>query len=214
MTRAPADFAAAFACCPLIAILRGVRPDQVEAIGEALVEAGFRLIEVPLSSPDPLESIALLARRFDGRAVIGAGTVLDPAQVADVARARGRLIVSPNTDAAVIAATIEFGLASLPGYFTASEAFAAIAAGAHALKLFPAEGASPDALKAQAAVLPRDVSLLAVGGIVPEKMAEWVAAGVSGFGLGSALYRPGMDAVEVGLRAASFVAAWQEGAKG
>jgi 2-dehydro-3-deoxyphosphogalactonate aldolase len=210
MNRAPADFAAAFARCPLVAILRGVRPDEAEAIGDALVAAGFRLIEVPLNSPDPLESIVRLARLLEGRALVGAGTVLASAEVVEVAKAGGRLIVSPNANAAVIAATVEAGLASLPGYFTPTEAFAAIAAGAHALKLFPAEGAGPAMLKAQAAVLPAAVPVLAVGGIVPEAMGGWIAAGARGFGLGSALYRPGMSAAEVGTRAADFVSAWQE----
>lgn len=209
MTKAPADFTAAFARCPLVAILRGIAPGEVEAIGEALVGAGFMLIEVPLNSPQPFESIARLARRLDGRAVVGAGTVLDAAEVAAVAQAGGRLVVSPNTDAAVIAATLEAGLASLPGYFTPSEAFAAIRAGAHALKLFPAEAASPAVLRAQAAVLPPDIPKLAVGGITLESMAGWIEGGAQGFGLGSALFRPGMDAAEVRDRADAFIAIWR-----
>ena len=208
MSAAPADFTAAFAHCPLVALLRGIAPGEVEAVGEALVEAGFTLIEVPLNSPQPLESIARLARRLEGRAVIGAGTVLDAGEVAAVAQAGGRLVVSPNSDAAVIAATVEAGLASMPGYFTPSEAFAAIRAGAHALKLFPAEAASPAVLRAQAAVLPPAVPRLAVGGITPESMAGWIAAGARGFGLGPALYKPGFDAAEVRGRAARFIASW------
>ena len=213
MSAAPADFTAAFAHCPLVAILRGIAPGEVEAVGEALVEAGFTLIEVPLNSPQPLESIARLARRLEGRALVGAGIVLDVGQVTAVARAGGRLVVSPNTDVAVIGATVEAGLASLPGYFTPSEAFAAIGAGAHALKLFPAEAASPAVLRAQSAVLPAAVPKLAVGGILPESMAGWIAAGARGFGLGSALYRPGMDAAEVRGRADRFVALWSAEAK-
>jgi len=209
MNRAPADFAAAFARCPLVAILRGIAPGEVETVGEALAEAGFTLIEVPLNSPQPFESIARLARRLEGRALAGAGTVLDPAEVRAVAEAGGRLIVSPNTAPRVIAATIEAGLASMPGYFTPSEAFAAIGAGAHALKLFPAEAAAPAVLRAQLAVLPAAVPVLAVGGIVPEAMAGWAAAGASGFGVGSALYKPGMAAAEVRRRAGRFIAAWR-----
>jgi 2-dehydro-3-deoxyphosphogalactonate aldolase len=210
---APPEFIAAFARCPLVAILRGIAPGEVEAVGEALAEAGFTLIEVPLYSPQPLESIARLARRLEGRAVVGAGTVLDAGEVAAVAQAGGRLIVSPNTDASVIAATVEAGLASLPGYFTPSEALAAIRAGAHALKLFPAEAASPAVLRAQSAILPPEVPKLAVGGIVPESMAGWIAAGAQGFGLGSALYRPGMEADEVRRSADAFIAAWSAGAR-
>jgi len=193
--------------CPLVAILRGLTPDEAEAVGEALVEAGFRLIEVPLNSPRPLESIARLAARFGEVAMIGAGTVTTAAQVAEVRDAGGALIVSPHTDERVIAATAAAGLVSLPGFLTPSEAFAALRAGAHALKLFPAEVATPAVLKAQRAVLPRDVPILPVGGIDPERMAPWLAAGADGFGLGSALFRPGMTASEVSERARQFVAA-------
>lgn len=206
-TPPPEDFAAAFARCPLIAILRGVTPAEAETIGEALADAGFAIIEVPLNSPQPLDSIARLTRRLQGRAVIGAGTVLRPSEVTAVAEAGGRLIVSPNTDAEVIAATGAARLASVPGYFTPSEAFTAIRAGAHALKLFPAEAASPAVLRAQGAVLPPDIPRLAVGGITPETLSEWRAAGARGFGLGSALYTAGMDADEVRRRADRFVAA-------
>lgn len=205
----PADFADAFARCPLVAILRGVRPDEVEAIGEALADVGFSLIEVPLNSPDPLDSIARLARRLQGRAVVGAGTVLSPRQVNDVARAGGRIIVSPNSDPQVITASVAAGLASLPGCFTPTEAFAALAAGAHALKFFPAEVMSPAVLKAHCAVLPRDVPKLVVGGITPGGMSAWHAAGANGFGLGSALYKPGMDATTIHANAQAFVTAWR-----
>jgi 2-dehydro-3-deoxyphosphogalactonate aldolase len=200
-------FRARFAACPLVAILRGVEPDEVEAIGEALVAAGIRIVEVPLNSPRPLDSIARLARRLDGRALVGAGTVLGPAEVGEVAAAGGGLIVSPNTDLAVIRAAVGAGLVSMPGYFTPSEAFAALAAGAHALKLFPAEAAPPAVMKAQRAVLPASALLLAVGGITPDKIAPYRAAGADGFGLGGSLYRPGRSAEEVGARAAAFVAA-------
>ncbi|AHE56181.1 2-dehydro-3-deoxy-6-phosphogalactonate aldolase [Sphingomonas sanxanigenens] len=206
---APAAFTTAFAACPLVAILRGVKPDEVEAIGDALVEAGFTLIEVPLNSPEPLVSIAALAKRLAGRALVGAGTVLTPAQVSEVAAAGGRLIVSPNTDAAVIAATVAAGMVSLPGCFTPTEAFAALAAGAHGLKFFPAEAMSPGVLKAQLAVLPRDVPKLVVGGIAPTNMGPWHAAGAHGYGLGSALFKPGLDAAAVGANARAFVEGWR-----
>jgi 2-dehydro-3-deoxyphosphogalactonate aldolase len=206
----PPDFAAAFGRCPLVAILRGIRPVEVEAIGEALADAGFSLIEVPLNSPEPLQSIERLAKRLEGRAVVGAGTVLAPEQIRDVAQAGGRIIVSPNTDAEVIAATAESGMASLPGCFTATEAFAALAAGAHGLKFFPAEAISPAVLKALCAVLPREVPKLAVGGITADTMAPWVKAGAHGFGLGSALYSPGDTADAVAEKAATFVTAWTD----
>lgn len=202
-----AAFDTAFARCPLVAILRGVKPDEVEDIGEALVSAGFTLIEVPMNSPDPLDSIARLAKRFAGRAVIGAGTVLREAQVAEVEAAGGTMIISPNANLKVIAASAARGLVSLPGIFTMSEAFAALDTGATALKLFPAEAASPNVLKAMRAVLPKDARVLPVGGIAPDTMAPWRAAGAPGFGLGSALYKPGMTAAEVGANARAFVAA-------
>lgn len=201
------DFDTAFARCPLVAILRGVRPDEIDAIGDGLVDAGFTLIEVPLNSPDPLDSIARLAKRLDGRAVVGAGTVLQVSQVDEVRAAGGRIIVSPNANPAVIAAAASAGLASLPGIATPTEAFAALDAGATALKLFPAEAASPGVLKAMRAVLPRDVRMLPVGGIAPDTMAPWLAAGADGFGLGSALYTVGRSADDVAARARDFVAA-------
>src|SRR3954463_12486402 len=186
------EFDAAFARCPLVAILRGVKPDEVEAIGEALVEAGFMLIEVPLNSPDPLESIARLSRSFAGRAVIGAGTVLREHEVAAVRAAGGTMIISPNANIAVIASATAAGLVSLPGISTPTEAFAALDAGATALKLFPAEGASPSVLKAIRAVLPPGVRVLPVGGITAESLDPWLKAGAAGFGIGSALYSPGL----------------------
>ncbi len=202
-----AAFDAAFARCPLIAILRGVKPGEVEDIGEALVESGFALIEVPMNSPEPLESIFRLANRFSGRAVIGAGTVLRESQVAEVRAAGGTMIISPNANLGVIAASAAAEMVSLPGIATPSEAFAALDAGATALKLFPAEAASPAVLKAMRAVLPKEVRVLPVGGIAPDNMGPWTAAGAAGFGLGSALYKPGLSAEQVGANARAFVAA-------
>ncbi len=204
-----AAFDAAFARCPLVAILRGVRPGEVEAIGEALVDAGFALIEVPLNSPDPLDSIARLARSVAGRAVVGAGTVLRQDEVAAVAAAGGTLIVSPDANPRVIAAAVAAGLISLPGIATPTEAFAALDAGATALKLFPAEGSSPAILKAMLAVLPKDIRVLPVGGVTPDLVAPWLRAGAAGFGLGSALYVPGRSADEVLARARGFFDAWR-----
>jgi 2-dehydro-3-deoxyphosphogalactonate aldolase len=208
MSHVPA-FDAAFARCPLIAILRGVNPDEVEAIGDTLVEAGFTLIEVPMNSPEPLDSIGRLARRLEGRAVIGAGTVLRVSQVEEIRGAGGTMIISPNANTDVIAATAAAGMVSLPGVVTPTEAFAAIDAGATALKLFPAEGSSPYVLKAMRAVLPKDMRLLPVGGVAPDTMGPWRDAGAAGFGLGSALYKPGLTAAEVGERARAFVFALQ-----
>jgi 2-dehydro-3-deoxyphosphogalactonate aldolase len=204
------DFDAAFARCPLVAILRGVAPAEVVAIGEALFDAGLRLIEVPLNSPDPLDSIARLAKTFAGRAVVGAGTVLRTADVAAVQAAGGTMIVSPNTNVEVIAATRKGGLVSLPGIATPSEAFAALGAGATALKLFPAEGANPGVLQAIRAVLPAGVRVLPVGGITPQGMAPWLKAGAAGFGIGSALYSPGVATDEIAARARAFIGAWQK----
>jgi 2-dehydro-3-deoxyphosphogalactonate aldolase len=193
-----------FEACPLVAIIRGVRPDEAVAIGEALVDAGIRIIEVPLNSPDPLVSIERLAKRFGDDALIGAGTVLEVAQVDQVKAAGGRIIVSPSADRDVIAAAARAGLVSAPGYFTPTEAFDALKAGAHVLKLFPAEGATPAVLKAQRAVLPKHVPVLMVGGITPETMRPWMEAGANGFGLGSALYKPGQGAGEVSAQAHAF----------
>lgn len=201
------EFETWFAQCPLIAILRGVRPDEVEAIGDALVEGGIRIIEVPLNSPDPLDSIARLSARLAGRALVGAGTVLRADQVEPIRAAGGRLIVSPSTNPAVIAATVSAGLVSCPGYFTPSEAFAALDAGAHALKLFPAEAASPAVVRAQRAVLPKETRLLVVGGIGPDTMAPWFAAGADGFGLGSGVYRPGQTPGETLDKARAYLEA-------
>lgn len=204
------DLATALAQLPLVAILRGIRSDEIEAAADVLVEAGFRLIEVPLNSPDPLVTIEKLARRVGDHAIVGAGTVLTVGQVAEVQDAGGAMIVSPNTDLAVIGESARRGLVSLPGYFTPSEAFAALAAGASGLKLFPAEAASPAVVKAQRAVLPKDVPLLAVGGISPTNMEPWRKAGADGFGLGSALYKVGMSTAEIAGNAKAFAQAWAE----
>jgi len=201
-----ADFERYFGACPLVAIIRGVTPDEVEGIGEALIGAGIRIIEVPLNSPDPRGSIGRLARRFGEEALIGAGTVLEPEDVARVADVGGRLIVSPNTDVLVIEAVVEAGLVSAPGYFTPSEAFDALNAGAHALKLFPAEAASPAVVKAQRAVLPKDVPLIVVGGVTPDKMGAYLEAGADGFGLGGGVYKPRQTPEQVAAQARAFVA--------
>lgn len=201
------EFRGYFAECPLVAIIRGVTPDEAVDIGEALYAGGIRIIEVPLNSPDPLRSIDRLARALGDRALIGAGTVLEPQQVEQVKDAGGRLIVSPNTNLDVIAAAASSGLVSTPGYFTPSEGFAAIAAGAHALKLFPAEAASPAVVKAQKAVFPRHVPLLVVGGVQADKMRDWLAAGADGFGIGSGVFRPGQAPEEVARNTRSYVGA-------
>lgn len=202
-----AALAQAIAQCPLVAILRGVAPNEVNSIADAIVDAGFSMIEIPLNSPDPLISIAQLATRYPKHILIGAGTVLRPADVDAVRETGARLIVSPNSAPPVIRATVAAGMISLPGYFTPSEGFAALDAGAHGLKLFPAEGASYAYLQAQRAVLPKSIPVFAVGGVGVENLAHWLAAGATGAGLGSALYKPGLTAAEVGLRAAAFVAA-------
>jgi 2-dehydro-3-deoxyphosphogalactonate aldolase len=201
------DFQKHFAACPLIAIIRGVTPDEVEAIGEAIFDAGIRIIEVPLNSSDPLRSIGKLATRMGDRALVGAGTVLRVAQVREVRNAGGQLIVSPNTNSEIIAATAQAGMVSCPGYFTPSEAFTALEAGAHALKLFPAEALTPAVVKAQRAVIPSDVPLLVVGGVKAEAMAEWRAAGADGFGLGSGVFKPGNSPEQTGANARAYVEA-------
>jgi len=203
-----ADFRRYFGRLPLIAIIRGVRPDEVEDIAAALIDSGIRIIEVPLNSPDPLESIAKLARRFGDEALIGAGTVLSPADAERVVAAGGRIVVSPGFDPDVVTATVAAGLVSAPGYFTPTEAFAAIGAGAHVLKLFPGEAAPPAVVKAQRAVLPREIPLVVVGGVTPEKVADYRSAGADGFGIGGAIYRPGQTASEVAKRARAFVDAF------
>ena len=196
---------------PLIGILRGVTPDDVLAIADAVLASGISQIEVPLNSPDPLESIRRLVDAFGDRAVIGAGTVLTPAQVRDVHAAGGRLIVSPNCRPAVIEETHRLGMASWPGIVTPSEAFDALDAGATGLKLFPAVQVGLEGMKAVRAVLPAGTLLYAVGGVGVSNFAQWRAAGVDGAGLGSALYQPGQNASQVGEQAKALVAAWQAG---
>jgi 2-dehydro-3-deoxyphosphogalactonate aldolase len=192
--------------CPLVAIIRGVTPDEAQAVGEAIFEAGIRIIEVPLNSPEPLRSIERLATSFGERMLVGAGTVLDPADVGRVRDVGGRIIVSPETNAAVISAAASAGLVATPGYFTPSEAFVAIRAGATGLKLFPAEGASPSVLKAQRAVLPKDLPVIVVGGVTPDNMQPWLDAGANGFGLGSGIYKPGQSVAETAQKARAYVA--------
>jgi 2-dehydro-3-deoxyphosphogalactonate aldolase len=191
----------------VIAILRGVRPDEAIGIGTALIEAGIRMIEVPLNSPDPFDSIAVLQKAFGDRALIGAGTVLDCAAVDSLAETGAGLLVAPNTDAEIIARGLARGLTVMPGFLTPSEAFAAIGAGARKLKLFPAFVHGPAYLAAIRDVLPADVGVWAVGGVDAENAAEWLSAGAEGVALGGALYRPGRSAAEVGARAETIVAA-------
>jgi len=209
-------FQRAFASCPLVAILRGIQPGEAVSIGLALYEAGFRLIEVPLNSPQPLDSIRAMRKALPADAEIGAGTVLEVESVAQVAEAGGTLIVMPHSDAAVIQAAKAAGLACTPGVATPTEAFAALKLGADALKMFPAEQLGAQVVKAWRAVIAPRIALLPVGGITPDNMVTFVNAGASGFGLGSALYRPGDSAVEVARNARSFVANWRilSGAEG
>jgi 2-dehydro-3-deoxyphosphogalactonate aldolase len=192
--------------CPLVAIIRGVTPAEAQAVGEAIYEAGIRIIEVPLNSPQPLESIAILARSLGDRALIGAGTVLTVEDVGRVRDVGGRIIVSPSADPEVIAATAEAGIVSAPGFYTPSEAFQALKAGAHALKLFPAEAASPAVVKAMRAVLPKAVPLLVVGGVRPDNMRAYLDAGANGFGLGSGVFKPGQSPAEVAEQARAYAA--------
>ncbi len=200
----------AFSPTSLIAILRGVKPDEAEAIASAIVEAGFGAIEVPLNSPDPFKSIEIIARKVGGRTVIGAGTVLMPGAVEAAAGAGAELIVAPNADPAVIECALRLGLSVLPGVATPTEAFAALSLGASGLKLFPAEAMPPEVVRAWRSVLPKDARLFPVGGVTPERLAPYRAAGADGFGIGGALYRPGMAADAVAGRAEAFVAAWRK----
>ena len=201
-------FTEAMASLPLVAILRGLQPAEALAIGDVLAGVGWCLVEVPLNSPQPLESIEALAAGLPG-ALVGAGTVLTARQVREVHAAGGRLVVSPNFDADVVRCAVRLGMVCLPGVATATEAFAALAAGAHGLKLFPAEVITPPAVKALRAVLSAQTLLLPVGGITPAGMAAYRAAGADGFGLGSALYRPAMAPAEVATNARAFIAAWR-----
>ncbi len=201
-------FAAIFKRLPLVAILRGLTPQEAPAIGQALINAGFGLLEVPLNSPEPMVSIAMLSLEFQN-VLVGAGTVLTPEQVRQVHAAGGQLIVSPNFNADVVREAVRLGMVCLPGIMTPTEAFAALAAGAHGLKLFPAELASPAVVKAMLAVLPADTLLLPVGGIGVDNMAAWRAAGAQGFGIGSRLYKPGKSAASVQNDASLFIATYQ-----
>jgi len=202
-------FDAAAAQCGIIAILRGITPDEAIGVAGALHEAGIRIVEVPLNSPDPFTSIERLADTFKSRLVVGAGTVLDPANVNLLKAHKGEIAVSPDCNPAVIARAIELGIEPLPGVFTPTEAFAAIRAGTRHLKLFPAEAASPATVKAWKAVLPKHVRLHAVGGVTPGNMQAWANAGIAGFGIGSNLFKPGKTVAEVAAAAKTFVSAWQ-----
>lgn len=195
--------------CPLVAILRGVAPHEVEAIGDVLEQAGFAIVEVPLNSPDPLASIALLARRFGSRMLIGAGTVMTPQQVAEIHAAGGALAVTPHAAVDVVRAAKAHRMIACPGFATPTEAFALLAAGADALKLFPAEAQTPAVLRAMRAVLPGGTLILPVGGIGPANMAAWTEAGAAGFGIGSAIFRPGDTAADVAAKARALLSGLQ-----
>jgi 2-dehydro-3-deoxyphosphogalactonate aldolase len=203
----------ALEACGIIAILRGVTPDEAVAVGDALYTAGIRIVEVPLNSPDPFNSIGKLAKSFAGRMVVGAGTVLSVADVNMLKASGGTISVSPDCNTDVIAQALALGLDPLPGVFTPTEAFAAIRSGSQHLKLFPAEAASPTTVKAWRAVLPKHIKVHAVGGVTPSNMGEWLACGVSGFGIGSSLYKPNMSPSAVSESAVKLVAAWRR-AKG
>ena len=196
-----------FGACPLVAIIRGVTPADAVDTAKAIFDAGITIIEVPLNSPEPFDSIGRIAQALGEDALVGAGTVLGPADVQRVCDAGGRLIVSPNTSPQVIAATVQAEMVSCPGFFTPTEAFTALAAGAHALKFFPGEAAAPKVVKALRAVLPKGVPLMVTGGVTVESIAAWREAGADGAGLGSGLYKPGQDAATTAERAREFVAA-------
>jgi 2-dehydro-3-deoxyphosphogalactonate aldolase len=202
-------FAAAFSVLPLVAILRGISPHEAIDIGVCLVNAGFRLIEVPLNSPDPFSSIAALRQALPAEVLVGAGTVLEVGQIGQLCGCGAELAVMPHADLTLIRATKAAGLICVPGIVSPTEAFAALAAGADALKIFPAELVTPAVLKAMCAVLPKGCGLLPVGGIKPESIKPYMDAGATGFGLGSALYRPGMTAEQTATMARQFVAAWR-----
>ncbi|MDE2385150.1 MAG: 2-dehydro-3-deoxy-6-phosphogalactonate aldolase [Alphaproteobacteria bacterium] len=203
----------ALEACGIIAILRGVAPGEVVAVAQTLYDQGIRIVEVPLNSPDPFTSISMLAKSFDGKMVVGAGTVLSEADVNLLKEHGGAISVSPDCNPATIVRAIALGIEPLPGVFTPTEAFAAIRAGSSHLKLFPAEAASPLTIKAWKAVLPKHVQVHAVGGVTPENMKEWLSAGASGFGIGSALYKQGKPLAEIAESAHNLVSAWKR-AKG
>ncbi|ESQ83086.1 2-dehydro-3-deoxy-6-phosphogalactonate aldolase [Asticcacaulis sp. AC466] len=199
---------AALDTLPLVAILRGLRPDEALAVGETLVEAGFRIVEVPLNSPDPFDSIKLLAEALGPRAIVGAGTVLNVADVETLKAVGGQICISPNTNTDVIRRAKALGMISFPAFFTPTEAFAAIDAGADAIKLFPAELAGTKGLKAMKAVLPKTVPVFPVGGVEPGNMRDFLDAGAAGFGIGSAVFKPGDSPEIVYKKAKAFVDAW------
>lgn len=207
MTPLVAKFQAHMDRLPLVAILRGLKPEEALAVGQAIVNAGFHILEVPLNSPEPLRSIQILSAAFPN-ALVGAGTVTTAQQVRDIKAAGGQLIISPHLDDNVVCEVVNLGLISLPGVATPSEAFRALALGANGLKLFPAEMISPAVVKSMRAVLPKEVKLLPVGGIGIHNMADYRQSGASGFGIGSALFAPGKSAEAVGESAAAFVQAW------
>ena len=194
---------------PLVAVLRGIAPDEVPAVADALCAEGFRILEVPLNSPQPLDSIRRLATQVGARCLVGAGTVIDPADVARVRDAGGHLIVMPHADTAVVREAKRLGMICLPGVATPTEAFASLAAGADGLKMFPAEAMLPAALRAWRAVLPKATLVFAVGGIRPDNMGPWWAEGAAGFGTGSNLYKPGADPARVRSVAAAYAAAFR-----
>lgn len=204
------EFKEAAESCGVVAILRGVKPSEVLEIGHALHGAGIRIVEVPLNSPDPFVSIAALADHFRDKLVVGAGTVLNVADIDNLKAAGGTISVSPDCNPEIIARAVSHGMTPLPGVFTPTEAFTAIRAGAAHLKLFPAEAASPVTVKAWKAVLPKHVAIYAVGGVTPSNMQAWADAGCAGFGIGSNIYKPGMTADDVREAAQNFVAAWNE----
>lgn len=205
-----AAFDKAFNACPLIAILRGLKPDEAISIGEALVDAGITILEVPLNSPDPFDSISMLAKALQGRAIVGAGTVYRRTEVDRVMDAGGTLIVSPNTNIEVIAHTATLGLVSAPGMFTPTEAVAALDAGATILKIFPGELMSPHGVKALAAVLPRGTRMALVGGVNENTFAQYHATPLAGYGIGSSLYSTAVSATEIGARARRFIKAYKD----
>src|ERR1700722_14628824 len=187
--------------CPVIAILRGMRPEEAESIGTALERAGISIVEVPLNSPDPFESISILSRNFGSRMLIGAGTLTEPSQVGEVAAAGGRLVVTPHADTAIVRAARQAGLFAVPGFFNPTEAFALLQAGADAIKLFPAEVLGPPMLRALGAVLPKSTIVIPVGGVDEHQVSPWLAAGALGLGVGSSIYKPGDDAQTVERKA-------------